>query len=240
MGSTKKVLAVIGCGRSGTHMLGYLLGTSPSVTTSIEDQHLFPLIVKSATRGLESTLVDRISRILQLRLERCETNFYLEKSHPLLWLAGNPKLYELPIKFIAINRDPYAVVASMIEHEKTRSWLEEWDKLPIPNIFLGVNSSNLDEYKRMSLAEKATMRWISHSKEVERLSYILGPEQYLVMSYEDLITNTKMKIKEIENFTKIRKIDKNFDIRADSLHKWQQTLSSSQVRQVAETLSRHY
>lgn len=239
MTNDKYLIIVVGSGRSGTHLLGNLVGTSKQVTASIEDRELFPLITKAATTN-DRELIPAISDKLDTRLKNCTTKFYLEKSHPLLWMAEDSSLAKLPIKYIGINRDPYATVASMLKHYYVRRWCENWDKLPQPNIFLGTSQDNLQDYKKMTIAQKCTMRWISHNKELERLSYIFPKEQYLRLRYEDVLNNTKQSVGKIEEFLGIGDIDKKFKMNKESLRKWKKDLTSEQKKQIDSTVKQYY
>lgn len=236
---SKQIISVIGSGRSGTHLLGYVLETSNKVTASIEDGELFPKITKAATRN-DKTSIKEISAILSERLEGCSTDIYLEKSHPLLWFANDSLISSLPIKFIGIRRDPFATVSSMLVHNGVRKWCEQWKSLPQPNIFLGTRIDSIEEYSSMSIAQKCTMRWISHTKELERLRYLLSPDQYQLICYEDLISSSNKTIKVIEGFVGIKDIDKNFKFNSESLHKWKTEISPEQTREIAEVLNKHY
>lgn len=233
----KKIIAIIGTGRSGTHLLGYLLNTADSTTASIEDDELFPRITNAAIKGYESSDIAHIEAALRRRLDECPTRFYIEKSHPLLWLASLPNIRELPIRFVGIRRDPYEVVASMLEHSGTRAWCEKWQRLPQPNIFLGISQSNAKEYEKMTLAQRCTIRWVSHMRELDRLTYILDKNQLLIVDFNQLIFDKKKAIDDLETFTEMRGIDRNFAINADTRDKWKGRLTPAQVREVAATLS---
>lgn len=239
MTKNTKTVTVIGSGRSGTHLLGHLIDTSKKVTSSIEDRELFPLIVDTVTqRKMEN--IGKIAGILQQRASECPTDIYLEKSHPLLWLASDSAFDDLQVKHIGIVRDPYATVASMLEHKGVRKWCEEWDKLPQPSIFLGTNNQNIEDYKRMTMAQRCTMRWISHTKELIRLTYLLPEDKYLLVRYEDLLNYQKESIKNIEKFIGVRDIDKKYKFNKNSLGKWESNLKPNQVKQIGEIIKTYY
>lgn len=240
MASDKKahIAAVIGSGRSGTHLLGQLIATSKMVTPSIEDDELFPLIKNAAAEGNRSKL-EEIAAILGDRLAGCKARIYLEKSHPLLWFADDSRLYDLPIKYIGIIRDPYATVASMLKHSGVRRWCEEWEKLPQPNIFLGTSQANLEDYRAMTITQRCAMRWIGHTAELKRLRYILTTDRYLLLNYEDVVNDGLDSIKKLEEFLGIKGIDKKFSLNKSSLGKWKTDLSPEQVRQISEIIQAH-
>lgn len=239
MPKCRSIIAVVGSGRSGTHLLGNLINTSRKITASIEDDDLFPLITKAATEN-NRELAPKIARKLERRLKKCKTELYLEKSHPLMWLADDSSLARLPVKYIGIVRDPYATVASMLRHEGVRKWCEDWEKLPHPNIFLGISQDNIDEYRRMTIVQKCAIRWISHALELERLSYAFPREQYLQLNYEDVLNKPEQSIDKIEGFIGVNDIDKKFKMNKESLSKWKNDLSPDQINQIKGVLADYY
>lgn len=236
---SSSIVAVIGTGRSGTHLVGQLIATSKKVTPSIEDDELFPLITKAAVNNSRKD-IPRIIKTLKKRSEKCQTDIYLEKSHPLLWFVKDKELAKLNIKYMGIIRDPYATVASMLKHRGVRKWCEDWDKFPQPNPFFGTTEENKESYKKMSLTGKCTMRWISHTKELIHLESVLAPDEYLLVHYEDLLTNHDEIIQKIENFLGINDIDKKFIFNPDSLNKWENDLSSEQKNEINKTIAKYY
>jgi hypothetical protein len=90
--------------------------------------------------------------------------------------------------FVGIVRNPYSVVASMMKHVSVRAWTDRWRDFPVPNSFLGITSSNEKKYETMSLAERCTLRWISHFNRLNDIEETLG-SRFSIVHYEDLCSN---------------------------------------------------
>lgn len=233
MAKNTEIVSILGSGRSGTHLLGHLVDTSKKVTSSIEDKELFPFIVDTITQK-KAENIPKIVEVLKKRVSECPTSIYLEKSHPMIWLANDSDFHSLPIKYIGIVRDPYATVASMLEHKGVRKWCEEWEKLPQPNIFLGTSRLNIEEYRQMSITQRCAMRWASHTKELMRLTYIMGEDKYLLVQYEDLLNLQKKSTEKIEKFVGVKDISKKYELKKDSLEKWKKSLGAQQIGEIKE------
>jgi hypothetical protein len=68
-------------------------------------------------------------------------NFYLDKSHPNIWIADKIKEEFPEAKFVGIERNPFATVSSMLKHRGVMKWHRDWKSFPVPNRFLGIDGN---------------------------------------------------------------------------------------------------
>ena len=121
--SPTRPVFVIGTGRSGTHWLGYSLGNHPEVRATVEMKPMFGLSTRMALdASLESQLFGKLKRAYQWQLLRSAPRLYLDKSHPNIWIAEKLKDAFPKSQFVAIERNPYATVASMMKHKGVSAW----------------------------------------------------------------------------------------------------------------------
>jgi hypothetical protein len=183
-GTPSKVF-VVGCGRSGTHLLGHILSEDQNCHVRFEQPPSFNWIVKMAVDARrEADLFPRLIELCKVLHGEVYPKHLTEKSHPALWLTE--KLAEaLPDAiFIAIKRKLLPTVASMLKHRGTRKWVEEkWVELPIPNRFLGITDAKW--YRKLPLESRCALRVIAHSREVDRL-YAAMPDRMQVVQYEQI------------------------------------------------------
>lgn len=108
-------------------------------------------------------------RLYEAEMQKAYHRIYVDKSHPAIWFAKELKEKFPDSLFIAIVRNPYAVIASMMKHGGVRWWVEHWKDYPIPNNFLGISFDNLKDYEKMDIVERFAMRYKSHFYELFRL-----------------------------------------------------------------------
>lgn len=161
--ANSRKIFIVGTGRSGTHLVGYILGSHPDVRATIEVNPGFRWVTEMAINP--STREKHYWKLVwyyRWQHFRSVPNHYVDKSHPNLWIAHRLAETFPKALFLGIQRNPYATVASMINHEGVRKWHERWLEFPIPNRFLGIAESDVAEYEQRSLATKCAMRWKAH------------------------------------------------------------------------------
>jgi hypothetical protein len=230
--SKQKIIFVLGTGRSGTHLVGYLLRNHPDINISIEKQQIFDLSIKIALRQQNKEIfLPKLLKLYENELKKSAPKHYADKSHTNIWIAEDlAKKFSNAI-FIGIQRNPYATVASMLNHKGVLTWYRNWKQLPIPNQFLGITNTNVKEFEKMSLAKKCALRWVSHKEKMEELKKKLGNRIY-VISYEELLKNPENESAKIQEFLKLTSPFPLPKIRQESLDKWKKNLSQEQIQDI--------
>jgi hypothetical protein len=126
----------------------------------------------------------------------------VDQTHPNIWFAEHWSTLYPSAHLVGIIRNPFSVVASMMKHSGVREWAVDWEKYPVPNPFLGVTSENEALYREMSLAERCTLRWISHYRRLQRLTGTMG-EKLSLVAYEDLCREPRATLAQIADRLRI-------------------------------------
>lgn len=239
---------IVGSGRSGTHWLSAIVDSSQSTTLTVEKVPIYNMALEMAlnpTRKLE--LFPKLVHEYEKEKNECTTRYYIDKSHQNLWLAEELIDAFPDARFIAIQREPYAVVASMLRHSspvesdqafqafpKPNSileWHRRWKEFPVPNRFLGITEDMIDSYDQFSMARKCALRWRAHS---ERLKYLVSKyrSKFHVVIYENLILQSSNEIERLGRFLGIS--DLTTEARSESLQKWREILSPAQCEEIEE------
>lgn len=230
---------VIGTGRSGTHWLGNTLANHPELRTSIEERPMFQWSTQMALNpALERKLYSRLVRAYKWQLLRTWKRLYLDKTHPNIWLAENLKTSFPRSLFLGIERNPYATVASMINHPGVSAWHERWREFSIPNRFLGITIETAKVYDDTPLASRCAMRWVAHHNRMKELKHELG-DSLMVVAYEEFAHNTKSIIDRLGRFLELRDPIQTPKVKIDSLTKWKHNLSLEEVEQVHNIVGIH-
>lgn len=231
----KKRIFILGTGRSGTHLLGNVLGGSTEIYTNVEKWPIFGWVTMAAIeKRKRKILLPFIVLYYWLRPIFLKKHF-MEKSHPNIWLIESYLKYIPGCYMIGIARDPHETVSSMLLHEGVMRWIYNWDRYSIPNDFLNINEKNIDEYRNMSLASKCTMRWISHKRKLNMLSNKY-PQKFLLVDYDNLLKNTHAELVRIAKFLQLKSQLPMPMIKMDSKLKWKNNLNLSQIHEINTTL----
>lgn len=191
------IIFILGCDRSGTHLLAKTLETSPEIaahaTTSpngdrwYEPEETFQLSIAMARNpgrvyALYKRLVDEYVR----RWPRAE-RYWVVKDHPNTWIAEK-LAHEFPhARFISIERDPRAVVASMLRHYGVMLDLAWSLAYPVPCPFMGIAA---ESWHQLSTEEKLAYKWRAHYDELARLKGKLGDRLYQ-LTFEELVKDAE-------------------------------------------------
>jgi hypothetical protein len=179
------LIAIASCGRSGTKWLVRELGRSAAISTSGEVKPLFHWIL-AYCHGMRHAWRYVRDGYRELAAAH-DTPLHLNKCSPVLWLADR-LLQELPsMRFLALVRDPYAVVSSSLGHDGIRARLQNAPSDGWPNLAVGVRGPpDLAAMTRLGLAGRAAWKWCAVRREQERLAD-LHPDRVRIVRFEDAI-----------------------------------------------------
>lgn len=230
---------IVGTGRSGTHWLAKMLARHPQIVATIEEQPVFDLVTTMAVHPAKRRrLMPRLARRYRKNLRRAAPAHYVDKSHPALWIAEDLVERFPNTRFLGIVRNPFAVAASTKRHEGVRGWLQRWESLPLPSRFLGVTNENRDEYARMGICGRSTMRWIAHAREWQQLEKSF-PDRIFEMRYEDLIADPDAALLPVTGFLELDHPPEPIPANVESLDRWRSQLEPSDIREIRDVLSAH-
>jgi len=230
--SPTRPVFVMGTGRSGTHWLGQSLGNHPEIRATVEQQPMFDLATTMALNpSLEKTLFEKLTRAYKWQLLKSAPRLYLDKTHPNIWLAEKLKAAFPHALFVAIERNPYATVASMLKHEGVLAWHARWREFPIPNRFLGITPELANRYDTIPRAAQCAIRWLAHHDRISALRTTLG-SSLIVISYETFADHTGQTVRDLQHFLGLRAAIPIPHVNRDSLQKWQTQLSADQIQQI--------
>jgi len=224
---------VIGTGRSGTHWLGRTLKNHPEIRATFEAKPMFRWSTQMALDpGTEDRLLGRLIFAYRCQLFLSAPRHYLAKSHPNIWIAEHLKRAFPRALFLAIERNPFATVASMLRHRGVAGWHHRWRDFPVPNRFLGITTELAQRYDELPLPARCAHRWLAHHERLEKLQPILG-DDLLRVQYEELARRPAETMRRVQSFLKLQTPIALPDVQADSLEKWRQQLTPNQVSQIA-------
>jgi hypothetical protein len=223
---------VIGSGRSGTHWVGYILEGHPDIHVTIEKPPIFDWVTDIALdASKKEKLFPKLTRLYQKEHAAVSPKHYADKSHPNIWIAEDLAEAFPEARFVGIQRNPYATVASMLKHTGVLTWHKRWKEFPIPNRFLGITNENRAAYGDMPLAAKCALRWKVHKERLERLRETMGPT-LLVLKYEDVILEPETQLDALNRFLALPSPIPRPNIKSESLDRWKTELSDEVKQQV--------
>ncbi len=182
----------------------------------------------------EASLFPKLRRAYERRIFFCRKKYYVEKNHPNIWTAEKLLAAFPDAKFISIERNPYATIASMINHKRVSEWHHRWKEFPIPNRFLGISDEDAKVYDEIPFARKCAMRWVAHHNRLGDLKPVLGG-RLLHIQYEDFASSPDSTIEQLNNFLALDTPLQVPTVKTDSLTKWREELSDSQISEIQAT-----
>ena len=159
-----------------------------------------------------------------------------DKSHPNIWLVEKIMKYVPNSYFIGIIRNPHPTVSSMLLHDGVSKWIKEWKKYPIPNEFLGITNQNVEQYSKMQLEAKCTMRWIAHRTKFNEIEEKY-PDKFLMIDYEKLFDNAEEQLDKVKLFLELHNDLPLPEIKQESKLKWRSNLNNEQIKIINKTLA---
>jgi hypothetical protein len=169
----------------------------------------------------------------RFEIARTTRPFFVDKSHPNIWLADVLADALAGSLFLGIVRNPFAVVSSMLKHKDVLKWIENWRDYPIPNNFLGITEANVSQYDALPLSAKCALRWMSHLERMNELKSELG-DRLLVVQYENFVSETDEILSQIEGFLGMKTPIPVPKIKHESLSKWRSNLSENDLHAIED------
>ena len=227
---------VLGTGRSGTHWLGYMIGAHPEVAASVEEPPIFPWVTRMAMAPeTEELLYPKLVRRYRYEHAAVAPRHYLDKSHPNIWLAERLARSFPEALFVAVRRDAYGTVNSMLQHTGVMNWIHRWREHPLPNRFLGISPANAQAYAELPLEGKCAVRWKAHLLQLGHLESSLG-SRLAVFDYDRLQVDTSLELERMGVFLKLTSAIPVPNVKRASLERWRQELSETQKEHITQAL----
>lgn len=225
---------IVGTGRSGTHWIGHILDAHPDIRITIETPRIFRTATQAAIRPKRRSMLLPVLRGMYIaQTIRSKPHHYADKSHPIIWYADQVAQWFPKAKFIGLDRTPFGTVASMLKHDHVSQWQQDWKRYGIPNDFLGVTQENAADYETMNPAQRAALRWVSHSDQMKRLEAELG-EKLLVINYEGMVDNYDAGLERLWSFLSLRHMPvEPHRPKSSSRDGWRTALTPSQVAEIS-------
>lgn len=235
-GRKNRPIFVIGTGRSGTHWLGETLGTHPEIRATIEGKPIFDwsrdMAMNPATRP---ELMPKLIKAYGRQLLRSAPRHYLDKSHPNIWIAEDLLAAFPDALFLAIERNPFATVASMLKHKMVASWHQKWREFPIPNEFLGIDEETAKVYDSLPLPAQCALRWVSHRKRMQFLRGKLGASLHHIQ-YESFAANARGEMERLQKFLGLQHPIAVPDVKVESLAKWKAQFKPEEIEAISRVV----
>jgi hypothetical protein len=225
---------VVGTGRSGTHWLGWTLNEHPHVRATIEVPAIFTRVTEAAIDPrIEAKHLGYLRRRYSWEHLRSLPRHYVDKSHPNLWHVERLADYFPRARFVAMRRQPYPTIASMLHHRGVMAWHDRWRDYPVPNRFLGITDP--DGYDDLLPAAKCAMRWKAHSDRIDHLAAAM-PDRLIVVEYEDLAADQEAQARRLWDFLGLPHQSTAIEVHTESLEKWRDRLTPDDLRSIDAVL----
>jgi len=227
-----RVVFVVGNGRSGTHWLGYILGSHPDARVTVEKPRIFEHVKEMALNpSSRARLLDPLVGMYRHECARTRERYYVDKSHPVLWFAEDLAARIPACRFVGIVRDPYQVIASMVRHGGVSGWTDRWREHPVPNAFLGIDEALVERYDGLSLVEKHAYRWRSHATRMEEIRSSFG-DRVTIIEYDALQLDTTAVLSGLQRFLELERPFPSPEVWASSRDKWRSLLTPQDIERI--------
>jgi hypothetical protein len=220
---------IVGSGRSGTHWIARSLAAHPEIRATIEVQPMFRWATRLALAPVANRhLLRRLILAYRLQVLRSIPRLYLDKSHPCLWLAE--ELHEAfpRAQFLGMEREPYATVASMLNHPGVLGWHRRWREFPVPNRFLGIDAATAEHYDELPIAARCALRWRSHHERMTELETGLG-DRFVRIRYEAFAADPTAELERLRQRLALSRPFPVPEVRTASLQKWRERLGDADI-----------
>lgn len=233
----KKMIFIIGTGRSGTHLIGRTVSSHPKIDGFIEHPNFFILSAligafqDIAPFSMETMLKKRLAKRYLKELEQNPMDFVMDKSHANIWIAEYLAKKIPNSLFVGVYRDALPTVSSMLKHKDVMRWYKILPQAR-KNRFLGITDANKKSFRNFSIEEKCVQRWASHREELFRLRQVLPKDRYMLIKYEEFMNKPGEFLQELASFIGI---DNSFEyekLEEESLDKWKSNLGKTQIKNV--------
>jgi hypothetical protein len=181
----------------------------------------------------KNKLWPKLKKAYDRQLAITQKRFYLDKSHTNIWIVEELLAAFPSARFIALNRNPYSTISSMLRHHTVSKRQHKWKDYPVPNPFLGITETNIDSYPNFSFAARCALRWRSHHERTNSLkkSY---PNALQIIEYEVLMEDPDRVLSELQSFLKLQQPIQTPEIKIESKDKWRDNLSPQDIQDIKE------
>jgi hypothetical protein len=231
---------VVGTGRSGTHWVGHVLESHPMILVTVERPPMFQWVKQMALDP--SSVPDLLPRLVRrYRAYQClaAPKVYADKSHPNIWLVDELRDLLPEARFVGVLRSANATVASMLRHRGVLRTIEQWQRYPLPNRFLGIDECSADGYRAMSLVERCALRWVGHANRLDELAGRLPSESFMRLDYHALATDPTRELEKLQQFLALDEPFPSVKVDRQALDKWRGQLSAADLSAI-EAITRQY
>jgi len=227
---------IVGTGRSGTHWIARSLAAHPDIRATIEVQPMFRWATRLALDPAANRhLLRRLVLAYRIQVLRSIPRLYLDKSHPCLWLAEELHAAFPRAHLLGMEREPYATVASMLNHRGVLGWHRRWREFPVPNRFLGIDAQLAERYEELPMAARCALRWRSHHDRMSELETSLG-EQFVRIRYEVFAADPVGELERIQEFLGLSRPFPVPEVKTESLTKWRGRLSDKDIEAIEDVV----
>ena len=227
---SRKVL-IVGTGRSGTHWIAYILKEHPKIKATIERDPGFKWVKQMAVDpSTKKTLYKKLVYYYWWNHIKSVPRHYVDKSHPALWVIDELINTFNDLLVLGVERNPYATIASMLQHKGVKKWFGQWKKYPLPNKFLGITKKDVDKYESYSIVKKCAKRWKSHHEKMKTIKNKY--DNVCVINHEELVYETSEVTKRMRDFIGLESQLRVSNIDYRTIDKWKKELTHKDIKEI--------
>lgn len=223
------MIQILGCGRSGTHLLANVFEGPDTIVTKEDSRWFQYFLAMARNEARRDRYYQPCVRLLKDQHDKAEAEgkVFVDKTHVAAWFMPD-LVRKLPMKTIWIERDPLANIASMIRHRGIVLDVLFYSlSFTVPNGYTGIYG---EEWFDEPNIKRFAYKWLSHRKKREELAAWID---YFVR-YEDLVRYPEREISKIEEKFGIRCTRPI--MRPDSLSKWEKQLPPAAMGMIREVV----
>jgi hypothetical protein len=127
----------------------------------------------------------------------------------------------------------------MLKHRGVLRTIEQWQRYPVPNRFLGIDEHGADRYRDMSLVERCALRWAAHANRLDELALRLPSRAFLRLDYDSLAADPGVELEKLQGFLGLKRPFPPVEVRQDALEKWRSQLSAADLRAIDAVVDRY-
>lgn len=190
---------IIGCGRTGTHMIGHFLD-GPEARVCFEARplqrgnpttsqpHWTWIHAISKNPRVAYRWWPKILENLRLLQKHFAPKLFIDKSNQLMgWTDELLKAFP-EAKFIGTTRDVIPTVRSMSKHagfiSDAKGIMGYSESYEVPNLFSGAMS---EEFFELDVLGRLAWRWAAARQRLFYLKKTLSPDQFILIDYKDFV-----------------------------------------------------
>lgn len=221
--ATPKVF-ILSTGRAGAHWLAHLLDAHPNVFLGSEKQSLADWISAiDAFPERRETVLPKLVRHYRYEHAVVAPKLYIDTHHAHVWIAEHLAEAFAEARFIAIRRNVFASVASMLRHH---------DHRPAPPArFLDMKLEAAGDAERLPPAARYALHWRARVQRLDELKPVLG-NRYCTISYEALHGDPRGTLEELASFLGLAEPIPLPQIDHEPLYRWRSELRHDQIESI--------